>query len=158
MSQALILAAHHEAGHAVAAIYSRFHNLPGELVASANGHGENFAGLSGRKCSAAGKEPNPRDKEIASDLALIACAGFEAEVRCTGEIGGSADVHAAKADYDLAKQVLGNASLKHAKRGAALLIEQRWPEVRQVASALLSSPNYRISGAHAYDVLGVQIP
>lgn len=158
MTQDLTLAAHHEAGHAVAAIFSRYHNLPGQLIAQTNGHGENAAGLSRRRCSAAGKQPDPRDKDIGKDLAVIACAGFEAEARCAAELGCSADAGASKEDYELARQFVGDEGLKSVKVEAAQLVELHWSKVKQVAAALLGAPQNRIWGADAYDVLGVPIP
>lgn len=158
MTQQLILAAHHEAGHAVATIFSRFHNLPHGFSAHANGHGDNAAGLSRRRCEAAGKSPSKYDEEMAIDLAVIACAGYEAEKRCAVELGCDPDVGAANEDYQLASQVLGNADLTLAKKEAAALIDQRWAEVKTLASALVAAPGRHLWGAEAYDILGVPIP
>ena len=158
----LQLAAYHEAGHAVAVLVTNFHTLPLPIRASASGHGELGPGLSRRRCAAASKQPDPADPDIARELALIACAGFQAEDLFAQKAGLTPDPSAATDDETLAGLTLKAAHLPvdliSIKLQARALMETHWNKVDVIAKAVLSSPRNMIDGMDAYELLELPIP
>lgn len=108
-------AAFHEAGHAVAAHRSSFHNIVGPIDLGAYGSGEIYVSLSKAKLQAKGKTvdaSSSRDKEVAIDLAVILAAGLIAE-RLAEEngLGVTANPECATPDHELLRQQLAYAGL-----------------------------------------------
>jgi hypothetical protein len=138
-------AAFHEAGHAVVAYRSRFHNIVGPINLAAYGSGEIFVSLSRTKLQTQGKTPTAaaaRDKEVAVDLAVVLCAGLAAErlAECR-EPGIVASPECAVPDHELLRQQLAGAGLSQKfdrhEQAARQQLEAEWPLVLALANHLL---------------------
>ena len=137
-------AAFHEAGHAIVAYRSRFHNVIAGINLERHGAGEIFISLSKKKLAAAGKSLELAallDPEVAIDLAVILCAGLVAE-RIAEERDDSlkADSTCAVPDHRLMEQQLEAAGLPkkfdtHEDVAKALLISE-WALVDALAERL----------------------
>lgn len=139
-------AAFHEAGHAIAAHRSKFHALVGPIDLKQYGAGEVFVSLSKKKLQAAGKPvtaTSQKDKEVATDLAVVLCAGLVSEHIAEDKAGLKANPNCAIPDYDLMKQHLVNAGLsarfdRH-ETSARQLLEAEWALLSCVADFLYSN-------------------
>lgn len=151
-------AAFHEAGHAVAAYRSRFHNVVGEINLSAYGAGEIYVSLSKRKLTAEGKPADPsvqRDKEVAKDLAVVLAAGLVAE-RLAQERDGDlkANPMCAEPDYILMLEHLNAAGLSkkfnvHEEAAKAVLTGD-WSLVNALATYLFSELRVDPASVHQF--------
>ena len=138
-------AAFHEAGHAIAAYRSRFHNIGGSINLQDGGAGEVNVALSKRKLQANGK-PVDRlaaqlDKEIIIELAVVLSAGLVAE-RLAQEhvVGIKANPSSALHDHDFMRQSLAIAGLskrfdRHEDAAKQILASQ-WDLVCSLATYL----------------------
>jgi hypothetical protein len=140
-------AAFHEAGHAVAAHRSSFHNIVGPIDLGAYGSGEIYVSLSKAKLQAKGKTvdaSSSRDKEVAIDLAVILAAGLIAE-RLAEEsgLGVTANPECATPDHELLRQQLACAGLSKKfdvhEEAAARLLKAEWSLVVALANHLYST-------------------
>ena len=135
-------AAFHEAGHAVVAHRSKFHNIVGPINLEAYGSGETYISLSKRKLLANGKDAEPsaaKDKEVAADLAVILAAGLVAErLAESHEPGITANPECALPDHELMQQQLSGAGLSKKfdqHEGAAKqVLETEWKLVSSLAA------------------------
>lgn len=137
-------AAFHEAGHAIAAYRSSYHNVVGPINLAEYGSGEIYVSLSRKKLQAMGKAPDAssaKDKEVAIDLAVVLAAGLVAErLAEVREQGIIANPGCALPDHELMRQQLAEAGLskkfdKH-ESTAAQLLEAEWALVRSLADYL----------------------
>jgi hypothetical protein len=136
-------AAFHEAGHVLAAYRSKFHALVGPVNLQQYGAGEACISLSKKKLHAAGKHlaaVHQSDKDVATDIAVVLCAGLVSEQLAEEKVGLKADPNAAIPDYDLMKQQLKNAGLsarfdRH-ESSARQLLEAEWTLVCCIADFL----------------------
>jgi ATP-dependent Zn protease len=138
-------AAFHEAGHAVVAHRSKFHSIEKSINLEAYGAGETSVSLSRSKLLAGGKIANAsaeRDKEVATDFAVVLCAGLVAErLAEVRENGITANQTCAIPDYDLMRQRLAIAGLskrfdRH-EAAAQEILESQWRLVSSLAAYLL---------------------
>ncbi|MBK7356383.1 hypothetical protein [Propionivibrio sp.] len=137
------VAAFHEAGHAIAAHRSKFHTLVGPINLQQYGAGQIFVSLSKSKLQAAGKPAtaaSQTDKEVATDLAVVLCAGLVSERLAEEKAGLKANQDCAVPDHDLMKQQLVNAGLsacfdRH-ETSARQLLEFEWALVSSLADLL----------------------
>lgn len=138
-------AAFHEAGHAVVAHRSSFHNIVGPINLAEYGSGEMYVSLSRAKLQAQGKAPNAlaaKDKEVAVDLAVILAAGLVAErLAEVREQGIIANPECAAPDHKMLQQQLAESGLskkfdRH-EDAARQLLETEWPLVAALAAHLL---------------------
>lgn len=139
------LTAYHEAGHAVAAIASRFHCVSRD-VSLQNGDSRSPFFVSKRKLIAAGKLSELADMladpEIAIESAIVFFSGLAAE-RQYAESNGKAKQTpaAARNDYEMAKTVLRDAKIKTPvavfETQAAEKVDELWPVIREFAEELL---------------------
>ncbi len=141
-------AAFHEAGHAIAAHRSKFHALAGPINLEQYGAGQIFVSLSKRKLQAAGKpvaNDSQKDKEIATDLAVVLCAGLVSERLAEEREGLKANQDCAVPDHDLMKQQLANAGLSERfdrhETSARQLLETEWSLVSSLAGLLYQKVN-----------------
>lgn len=139
-------AAFHEAGHAIAAHRSKFHALVGPINLQQYGAGEVFVSLSKKKLQAARKPvtaASQTDKEVATDLAVVLCAGLVSEHLAEERAGLKANPNCATPDYELMKQQLVNAGLSarfdHHETSARQLLEAEWALLSCVADFLYSN-------------------
>ena len=152
------LSAFHEAGHTVAAMFTRYHTVPWQVRAYQNGHGECQVGFSRRRCEAQGVKYDPSIPTIASETALIMCAGYEAERIFAVENGATADAAASQGDYDAALRFVNAEQLEAAKLKAATLVERHWFDVQRIAHALLAAPGQSAYSRDLYDLVGIAVP
>jgi hypothetical protein len=134
------MAAFHEAGHAVLAVASRFHNvvLP---ISIQDAYGETFVSMSKTKVQASGRSPDVRaaqaDPEIATDAAIVFLAGLASERRHCQD---KADASLSRNDYTLAERVLGMANVRtpfaELEVEAAKRVDQLWPVIVEFAEEL----------------------
>lgn len=138
-------AAYHEAGHAVAAYRSKFHNVIGTINLADYGAGEIFIFLSKSKLATYGKSNDQKlqyDKEVAVDLAVVLCAGLVAE-RIAERLGDgiTANTACAEPDHSLQKAQLKMAGLSQNydlhETTARCLLESEWSLVAELAAMLL---------------------
>lgn len=137
-------AAFHEAGHAIAARRSKFHDLVGPINLQQYGAGEIFVSLSKSKLRAAGKSvglSSQTDQDVATDLAVVLCAGLVAERLAEEQIPGiKANPTCAKPDHDLVRQQLASANLStHVdshETVARHLLESEWSLLTSLANFL----------------------
>jgi hypothetical protein len=136
-------AAFHEAGHAIAAHRSKFHALVGPINLQQYGAGQIFVSLSKSKLLAAGKSvaaKSQTDKEVATDLAVVLCAGLVSERLAEERSGLKANPNCAIPDHNLMKQHLINAGLStHFDRheaSARQLLDATWALVTSLANLL----------------------
>jgi hypothetical protein len=137
-------AAFHEAGHAVAAYRSRFHNIVGTINLEEYGAGEIYVSLSKKKLVAGGKPTDQsaqKDKEVAADLAVVLCSGLVAERMAEkSETGLKANPKCAELDHELASQQLSGAGLSKKfdlhEAAAVRLLEMEWNLVTALADHL----------------------
>lgn len=153
-----IEAAFHEAGHAVVAHRSRFHNIAGPINLAAYGSGTIDISLSGAKLLSQGKAPTAsaaKDKEVAVDLAVVLSAGLVAEQLAAGKVQGiTANPKCAAPDHDLLQQELAAASLskkfdKH-EGTARQLLESEWSLVAALAAYLLEKISVQSTDVTAF--------
>lgn len=141
-------AAFHEAGHAIAAYRSKFHSLSRSINLKLYGAGEIFVTLSKSKLQAAGKlaaAASQTDKEVATDLAVVLCAGLVSE-RLAEEVSGlKADPDCAIPDHELMKQQLASAGLSkrfdHHEALAREVLNAEWSLVASLAEFLYENEN-----------------
>jgi ATP-dependent Zn protease len=140
-------AAFHEAGHAVIAHLSRFHAIIGGINLENYGAGEIFVSLSKTKLAANGKATDAssqRDKEVATDLAVVLSAGLVAEhIAESKDSNLSANPQCAEPDHELMKQQLEGAGLskkfdRH-EEAARKLLEDNWDLVNELAEHLFEN-------------------
>jgi hypothetical protein len=137
-------AAFHEAGHAVVAHRSRFHNIVGPINLASYGAGAIDISLSKMKLAANGKPTGPasaRDKEVASDLAVVLSAGLAAErIAEAREIGLKANPTCALPDHELLQHQLAMAGLPtnfdQYEKAAKQLLESEWTLMVDLAEFL----------------------
>jgi ATP-dependent Zn protease len=152
-------AAFHEAGHAIAAYRSRFHNIGGSINLQDGGAGEVNVALSKSKLQANGK-PVDRlaaqlDKEIIIDLAVVLSAGLVAE-RLAQEHGDgmAANPSSALHDHRFMRQSLAIAGLsKHFDRhedAAKQILESQWDLVCSLAEYLFENESIRSADVMAF--------
>ncbi len=137
-------AAFHEAGHAVAAYFSKFHKFLGPVTLAKYGQGEIYVSQCKSKFSVVGKNvgaASQRDKEVATDLAIVLCSGLVAE--CLAEEKNSnicPNPECAEPDRELmAKQLeLAGLSKKFDRHqvSATALLEKNWVLVSELADFL----------------------
>lgn len=139
-------AAFHEAGHAVAAWYSRFHSVVGPIRLANYGAGEAYISLSKSKTQAVGITPSEAlrtDPDVVKDLAVVLVAGLAAE-KIAAELNPdlTPNEECAKPDYNLLHQMLGGARLsKKTDRYEGLardLLTSRWVIVEGLATRLFN--------------------
>ncbi len=139
------LAAYHEAGHAVAAIASRFHCVFRD-VSLQNGDARSPFSVSKRKLIAAGKLSEladmVADPEIAIESAVVFFSGLAAERQYVESNARTKESPAAaRDDYEMAKTVLRDAKIKTPvavfETQAAEKVDELWPVIREFAEALL---------------------
>lgn len=137
-------AAFHEAGHALAAYRSSYHNVVGPINLAAYGSGEIYISLSRKKLHAKGKTPDAsaaRDADVAIDLAVVLAAGLVAEqIAEVREQGIVANPECALPDHELLQQQLVQAGLskkfnRH-ESTAAQFLEAEWALVHALADYL----------------------
>ena len=134
-------AAFHEAGHAVAAHRSRFHNIAGPVNLAEYGSGELYISLSRAKLQAQGKALSAsaaKDKDVVVDLAVVLSAGLVAEqIAESRQQGITANLECAAPDHDLLQQQLAEAGLSKNfsihERTARQLLEAEWSLVAALA-------------------------
>ena len=139
-------AAFHEAGHAVAAHRSRFHNVVGPIDLAEYGAGVIYVSLSKQKLAASGKPIDPsvqKDREVASDLAVVLCAGLVAErIAEQREDGLKSNPTCAEPDHELLRQQLSMSGLSKKfdlhEQAAQKLLESEWQLVTALAELLLT--------------------
>lgn len=140
-------AAFHEAGHAVAAHLSKFHAVVGGINLEYYGAGEIFVSLSKTKLTVNGKATDAsseRDKEVATDLAVVLSAGLVAErIAETKDSNLSANPQCAELDHKSMKRQLEGAGLstkfdRH-EEAAKKLLEDNWDLVNVVAEYLFDN-------------------
>ncbi len=137
-------AALHEAGHAVAAYRSRFHNIVGTINLEEYGAGNINVSLSRKKLEAGGKPTDlsaQKDKEVAADLVVVLCSGLVAERMAEkSETGLNANPECAEPDYELASQHLSRVGLSKKfdlyEQAAGRLLEMEWNLVTALADHL----------------------
>jgi hypothetical protein len=137
-------AAYHEAGHAVVAQRSRFHAIVGPIDLREYGAGEIFISLSSRRLLAAGKKAHPSsqaDKEVATDLSIILCAGLAAErLAAENDPSLSPNEECSKPDRELAEQQLAGAGIEnafsHYEPFARMVLLQNWACTQALAELL----------------------
>ena len=136
-------AAFHEAGHAIAAHRSKFHALVGPINLQQYGAGQILVSLSKSKLQAAGKSiaaASQTDKEVATDLAVVLCAGLVSERLAEERSGLKANPNCAIPDHDLMKQHLVHAGLSARldshEASARQLLEANWALVTSLADLL----------------------
>ena len=137
-------AAFHEAGHAVVAYRSRFHNIVGPINLAEYGSGEIYVSLSRVKLQAQGKASEAsaeKDKEVAVDLAVVLSAGLVAErlAEVRGQ-GTTANPECSAPDHEMLQQQLVGAGLskkfdRH-EGTAKQLLESEWPLVAALSAYL----------------------
>lgn len=140
-------AAFHEAGHALAAHRSKFHNIIGSINLEDYGSGEIYVSLSKEKLQTQGKAPNisaERDKEVAADLAVVLAAGLVAEqVAEVREHGLTANIKCAVPDHKLLQLQLANAGLSKKfdihQNTARQLLEAEWSLVVDLSNYLFEN-------------------
>lgn len=151
-------AAFHEAGHAVAAHRSRFHNVVGQINLATYGAGEIYVSLSKQKLIAEGKPATPSaqlDKEVAKDLAVVLVAGLVAE-RLAQESDGDlkANPMCAEPDYHLMQQNLDAAGLSKKfnlhEEAAKIVLNSNWPLVDALAAYLFSEKTVASVSVHEF--------
>lgn len=138
-------AAFHEAGHAVAAHHSKFHNIVGPINLEDYGSGEIYISLSKSKLAGHGKAADAssaRDKEVVADLAVVLAAGLVAErLAEKREPGIVAIPRCALPDHELLLQQLAGAGLPEIigpyEDQARQLLESEWGLVHKLAEHLL---------------------
>lgn len=137
-------AAYHEAGHALMARLSKFHEVISGIDLADYGAGEVFISLSKRKLKSAGKPVDlhvATEPEVARDLALILVAGYVAE-----KLANSFDqslvpsLECAKPDHKLLKQQLSNAGLSNKfdrfESDAEDILKSKWKVVNSLAERI----------------------
>ncbi len=139
-------AAYHEAGHAVAAVASRFHCVYRD-VSIHNGESKSPFSVSKRKLMAAGKLSDlPKmleDPEIAIESAVVFFSGLAAERHYadSSEQRAPAVPASAKNDYEMARTVLKDAKVKTPvavfETQAAEKVDELWPVITEFAEELL---------------------
>jgi len=140
-------AAYHEAGHAVAAHYSRFHTIVGPINLQSYGAGEVFVGFNAPKCVAAGLPADARTAlrpEVTRDLGVILVAGLAAErIAAKRNPALAPNERCANPDYDLLRQQLEAAGLSKktdiVEGQAVAILTARWPLVEGLAEALFNA-------------------
>lgn len=140
-------AAFHEAGHAVAAYRSRFHNIVGPINLAEYGAGEILVSLSEAKLAASGKPTDPSvqsDKEVAVDLAIVLCSGLVAERMAEKRNTGlKANPKCAEPDHIIAVQQLSGAGLSKKfdlhEQAAGKLLESEWDLISALADYLFEN-------------------
>lgn len=140
-------AAYHEAGHAVLARKSTYHEVVGEVSLGSYKSGVTAVSLSKRKLLRAGKPADSsacRDPDVAREIAAILCGGLVAE-QIAKEKGRklSPTLDPAASDHQFARDQLAGAGLDteltpHQAQAGALLREH-WDHVERLAVALLST-------------------
>ena len=138
---------YHEAGHAVLAVASRFHNLV-DILAVEAAYGEAPVAISRAKVKATGRPVETcqdfvaaqADPEIAADGALVFLGGFSAERRYCRETGVEPDPALSENDYFLAEHLLGLAgvqtSLEDLETESAKRVDALWPIISAFAEEL----------------------
>jgi hypothetical protein len=137
-------AAFHEAGHAVAAYRSRFHDVIGPINLADYGQGEIYVSLSKKKLATSGKsidESAQSDKEVAIDLAVILCSGLAAErLAEKNDAELMSNPACAERDHLLAAEQLSGAGLSEKfdlhEQAATRLLENEWSLVTALAEHL----------------------
>jgi hypothetical protein len=134
-------AAYHEAGHAIIASRSRFHRVVGAINLGRYGAGEIYISLSKGKCAAAGKAPDQRDPEVATDLAIVLSAGLVAErIAQAHDATIEPNPECAQPDHELLRQQLMGAGLPtefgHHEDEAQRLLESQWELLDYLAQFL----------------------
>ncbi len=137
-------AAYHEAAHAVLAYNSKFHALVGEISLAQYGAGDIYISLSKSKRKAAGVTPNPIDKEITKDLAVILCGGLAGEtIASKNDNTLSPNPSCAIPDHQLATQQLQGAGLSEEydcyEQSAIKELESNWATVERLADYLFTN-------------------
>jgi len=139
-------AAFHEAGHAVVAFRSRFHNIAGPISLEQYGAGESLISLSKSKLRAEGlpvDETSVKLPEVVEDLAVILCAGLIAEQLASKfDASLKANPSAAIPDHDLVREQLSRAGLsknldRH-EEAARDILSHEWALVDSLANYLYS--------------------
>jgi hypothetical protein len=139
-----LVAAFHEAGHAIAAHRSKYHAIVGSINLAMYGSGEIYVSLSKSKLRAGGKEVSPAsqtDKDVAIDLAIVLSAGLVAERLAAGKVPNIvADPQCAQPDHALLKEQLVGAGLSENfdryEATALALLEQEWSLLASLAGYL----------------------
>ena len=144
------IAAYHEAGHAVCAVASRYHNLVYPIsVAGAGAFGEAPVALSRSKVQAGGKPTEVAaavaDPDISADAAVVFLAGYAAEARYCRSVAGAGeaaelDRGPSNNDYRMAADALARAGVENTfhdlEAAATVRVEELWPVVSEFANEL----------------------
>lgn len=149
-------AAFHEAGHAVAAYWSRYHSLIRRVSLQDYGAGQTYISLSKKKLAAESKPVSSAmeaDADVTSDYVVILSAGLVAEeIAEELEDGITANELCACQDREFIKQRLLDAGLApepaRYETEARKLLRSRWGQVVGLASLL-----YRNVETDAVDVI-----
>lgn len=142
-----MVAAYHEAGHAVLTYRSKYHSLEKTISLNDYGSGEIFVSIEPSKLKGAGL-PSPVKSQnnvmVTRDLALILVAGYVAE-QIAAKLDNNIKPHldCAKPDHDFLRMKLAAAGLSKRfdkfEREAAVLLNKEWHLVRGLAEFLFQN-------------------